>query len=159
MSKPPVAAILIPFAALGAMPASAQQAAADAGQSSFVGELMSIVIPLAFIVLVLFAVLRLAKRRFTATGQDAPLSVVQVLPLGPRERIVLLKSRTGRVFAVGVAGQSVNLITDLEPGDLAPAPVPANPGADAPDREKVFGLPLMPRDLFVSRRPKAHSAD
>lgn len=114
---------LLPVLALVSTPLMAAGAAPAAGQpTSFFGELLSIVVPLVFIILGLFAVLHFARRRYGLTGQDAPMSVVQVLPLGPRERIVLVKTRSGRVFAVGVAAQSVNLITDLDPADLLPVP-------------------------------------
>lgn len=92
---------------------------------SLFGELLGIVVPLILIILVLLAVLYFARRRFGLTGQDAPLSIVQILPVGPRERVVLVKSRSGRAFVVGVGAQSVTFITNVEPEDLAissPAP-------------------------------------
>lgn len=94
----------------------------DASSPSLFGELLGIVLPLAFIILGLLVVLKLARRRYGLTGQDAPLSVVQVLPVGPRERIVLVRTRAGRVLAVGVGAQSVTFLTDLETEDVAPAP-------------------------------------
>lgn len=87
--------------------------------SSLAGELMAIVLPLAFIIAGLVVVLRLVRRRYGLTGPDAPLSILQILPLGPRERLVLVKSRSGRVFTVGVAAQTVTFITDLEAEDVA----------------------------------------
>ena len=87
--------------------------------SSFAGELLAIVLPLAFIIAGLLVVLRLVRRRYGLTGSDTPLSILQILPLGPRERLVLVKSRSGRVFTVGVGAQSVNFITELDAGDLA----------------------------------------
>lgn len=98
---------------------AAAPAAADAArESSFVGELLAILVPLALIIVALFLVLRLARRRYGLTGQDAPLSILQILPVGPRERIVLVRARSGRVFTIGVGPQSVNFITDLNPADL-----------------------------------------
>ena len=79
---------------------------------------MGIVLPLVLIIVVLLAVLYLVRRRFGLTGQDAPLSVLQILPLGPRERLVLVRSRSGRIFTVGVAAQSVTLVTHLDAADL-----------------------------------------
>lgn len=129
--------------------AVAAPAATAEPNGSIFGELMSIVLPLAFIILILLAVLHLARRRYGMTGQDAPLSVVQILPVGPRERIVLLRTRGGRTFAVGVSGQSVNLVTELDPSDLAAQASPdaqESPIAPAPGKTKVFGLPLIRRD-------------
>ena len=82
---------------------------------------MAIVLPLAAVVAGLFVVLHLARKRYGITGRDASLSIVQVLPVGPRERIVLVRTRAGRVFAVGVGAQSLSLIAQLEPDDIAPS--------------------------------------
>lgn len=98
---------------------SAEAASDVPAASSFAGELLAIVLPLAFIIAGLLVVLRLVRRRYGLTGPDAPLSILQILPLGPRERLVLVKSRSGRVFTVGVAAQNVNFIADLSPDDLA----------------------------------------
>ena len=127
-------------AGLASFPAAAQQAAQDAGAGTFFGELVSIVVPLVLIILVLLAGLHFARRRYGMTAQDAPLSVVQILPVGPRERVVLVKSRAGRVFAIGVGAQSVTFITDLDIGDVAPestaavVPAPRSPSNIDGDR-------------------------
>ncbi|HEY4531047.1 MAG TPA: flagellar biosynthetic protein FliO [Luteimonas sp.] len=86
--------------------------------SSLAGELLAILLPLAFIIAGLLVVLRLVRRRYKLTGADAPLSILQILPLGPRERLVLVKARSGRVFTIGVGAQSVNFVTDLDPDDI-----------------------------------------
>lgn len=151
MSKPPFSAIALFIGSVTA-PVAAQTPSTVAQPVSFVGELVSIVVPLAFIILVLIAVLHLARRRYGISGQDAPLSVVQVLALGPRERIVLVRTRTGRVFAVGVGAQSVTLLTDLDPAELTPKSPPESDPDAATARPKVFGRSLIPRDLFGSQR-------
>lgn len=113
----------IPVALLvAAAPVHAQADATAAPETSFIGELLAIVVPLALIIIALLLVLRLARRRFRLTGQDAPLSVLQILPVGPRERLVLVKARSGRVFAIGVGAQTVTFITDLDPEELEPQP-------------------------------------
>lgn len=96
--------------------------------SSFAGELLAILLPLAFIIAGLLVVLRLVRKRYGLTGSDTPLSILQILPLGPRERLVLVKSRSGRVFTVGVGAQSVNFITELDAGDLASPEQPQGSG-------------------------------
>ncbi len=121
--------------ALATAAASAQAAAPVPPQPeatlSVAGEVLGIVLPLALIIVVLLAVLYFVRRRFGLTGQDAPLSILQILPVGSRERIVLVKSRSGRLFTVGVGTQSVTFITDLEQSDLEPpAARPVIPGAD-----------------------------
>lgn len=97
------------------------------GRISFLGELLSILIPLSLIIAGLWFTLRLVKRRYGLSGPDAPLSLVQVLPLGPRERLVLVKTRAGRVLAVGVSAHSVNLVADLDQADVAPSALPDVP--------------------------------
>jgi flagellar protein FliO/FliZ len=136
------------LAALAAAPAARAQAAAEAaGSGTFFGELLSILVPLVLIILVLLAGLHLARRRYGMTGQDAPLSVVQILPLGPRERIVLVRTRAGRVFAVGVASQAVSLVTELEAGDLLSPAAATDPRTETAVRPTLFGKPLIRRDF------------
>ena len=123
MSKRSLTAIpAILFLACGyAMSAEPVVAEAVPADSSFGAELLAILLPLAFIIVGLLVVLRLLRRRYGLTGPDAPLSILQILPLGPRERLVLVKLRSGRVFTVGVSAQSVNFVTDLDADDLVAA--------------------------------------
>lgn len=86
--------------------------------SSFATELLAILLPLAFIIVGLLFVLRMVRKRYGLTGSDTPLTILQILPLGPRERLVLVKARSGRVFTIGVAAQNVNFLTELSPQDL-----------------------------------------
>jgi len=95
---------------------------------SATGEVLGILLPLALIIVALFAVLYFVRRRFGLTGQDAPLTILQILPVGSRERVVLVKSRSGRLFVVGVGTQSVTLITNLEQSDIeTPAVAQSSP--------------------------------
>ena len=119
---------LPPAALLPAAGAAAPASAAATG-SSFVWELLAILLPLAFIIVCLLLLLRLLRRRFGLAGPDAPLSVVQVLPVGPRERIVVVRSRAGRAFAIGVSANAVTLVSTLDSEDLGPATAPAQDGA------------------------------
>lgn len=118
--------------------------AATQAKPSFIGELLAIVLPLAAVVAGLFVVLHLARKRYGITGRDASLSIVQVLPVGPRERIVLVRTRAGRVFAVGVSAQSLSLITQLEPDDIAPSVEDVKSASDP--------APLSSERLFKWRR-------
>lgn len=144
------------FVLMGALPlqAMAQDSAPVASGTSFLGELASIVLPLAFIILGLYGVLRLVRRRYGMTGQDAPLSVVQILPLGPRERLVLIRARGGRVLAVGVSAQMVRLVTELDADELQLPSIPdpsasSDAGANAANEGKTMAsAPLNPRDLL-----------
>ncbi len=106
-------------AALGLLLPSASAAAKAADAPSFLAEIASILLPLALIIAALVVVLMFARRRYGLSGRDAPLSVLQVLPVGPRERIVLLQTRAGRVLAVGVCAQKLSLIAQLDREDVA----------------------------------------
>ena len=129
--------------AAGSAIAAAPGAAVPA--PSYVRELLSIVLPLGFMILALLLVLRLLRRRYGMTGSGAHLSVLQILPVGPRERVVLLKTRAGRVLAIGVSAQSVNLITRLEQDDVAAGP---DTGTDPAEAARVAKSPL---DVLLRR--------
>lgn len=102
--------------------ALAADAAVPAPAPSYLRELLGIVMPLGFMILALLLVLRLLRRRYGMAGSNAHLTVLQILPVGPRERVVLLRTRAGRVLAIGVGAQSVNLIARLEQDDVATDP-------------------------------------
>lgn len=117
----PVAAQTSPDAAVGNAATAAPPAAAS---GSFLWDLVAVVVPLLLVIAGLFAVLYFARRRYKLTGRDAALSIVQVLPVGPRERVVVLRTRADRVFAIGVGPQSLNLIAELDTADIAVDPGP-----------------------------------
>lgn len=117
-----LAALLSPATALAFAPAAARPAApANVPEPpSFFLELLSIMLPVAVVLVGLVAVLYYLRKRHGLTARDNPLSVLQVLPVGPRERIVVLRTRSGRALAVGVGGQSMSLIAELDSADIAP---------------------------------------
>lgn len=128
MSKPILTAITAILSLASGTAVSAAPATDAPVASSFAGELLAIVLPLAFIIVGLLVVLRLVRKRYGLTGADAPLSILQIIPLGPRERLVLVKARSGRVFTIGVGTQSVNFITELNADDIASPDRPEVPG-------------------------------
>src|SRR5262245_49844311 len=96
-----------PWAALAAAaPAAASTAksaaaAAPAAQPpSVFFEFVAILLPVAVVLGGLVAVLYYLRKRHGLTARDAPLSILQILPIGPRERIVVLRTRGGRAIAV-----------------------------------------------------------
>lgn len=116
--------------AAAALPATTAPATATAASGSFLWDLMAVVVPLLLIIACLVAVLYFARRRYKLTGRNAPLAIVQVLPVGPRERLVVVRTRADRVFAIGVGPQSLNLIAELDPADIALEPTtPATPSS------------------------------
>ena len=131
MSKRSITAITAILSLASGTAMSAGAVPGVPASSSFAGELLAIVIPLAFIIAGLLVILHMVRKRYGLTGPDAPLSILQILPLGPRERLVLVKSRSGRVFTVGVAAQNVSFITDLDEADIA---VPGPPDDASPQK-------------------------
>ncbi len=113
-------------------PVAATASAAPPGDTPYIWELLAILLPLAFIIVCLLVLLRVLRKRFGLTGPETPLSVVQVLPVGPRERIVVLRSRAGRAFAVGVSAGAVTLISSLDTEDLGPTADDSLPPQSAP---------------------------
>ena len=134
--------LLLPLFALawaGRASASATPTPPVATGSSYVWELLAILLPLAFIILCLLLLLRLLRRRFGLAGPDAPLTVVQVLPVGPRERLVVVRSRAGRAFAIGVSANAVTLVSTLDEDDLAAPAAPASSPEEArPQRASLL---------------------
>ncbi|WP_024891899.1 FliO/MopB family protein [Luteimonas huabeiensis] len=127
-------------------PCAARAAAAPPTASpTFWGELLAILVPLAFIIVALLLALRHIRRRYGFTGQDAPLSVVQILPVGPRERVVLVRARSGRVLAIGVGAQSVGLIAELDAEDIAPPPGQPAAAPDPAARRTFLDLMRRPQ--------------
>lgn len=122
-----------PHATLGLLAACSPLAAhaaapAAADGSSFAADVIAVLVPLALVIGVLVAVLFYARRRYRLTGSDAALSVVQILPVGPRERVVVVRTRNDRYLAVGVGAQALSLIAELDPLDVTLDPPPSSAG-------------------------------
>lgn len=115
----------------GAIAAPAPQVAAS---GSFLWDLVAVLVPLLLVIAGLCAVLYFARRRYKLTGRDAALSIVQVLPVGPRDRVVVLRTRANRVLAIGVGPQSLNLIAELTIADIG---LDAEPPTEPADRNTL----------------------
>lgn len=114
-----------------------------------VADILGIVLPLIFVIAGLLVVLQLLRRRYGLTGSDAALTVVQILPVGPRERVVLVRTRAGKILALGVAGQSVNLLTQLDDADVGPL---KNMSAEASGPSAMAERLSRWRDSFPAKR-------
>lgn len=100
-------------------PLAAHAAVPAAEGGSIAADVVAVLIPLLLVIAVLVAVLFYARRRYRLTGAGAALSVVQILPVGPRERVVVVRTRNDRYLAVGVGAQALSLIAELDPLDVA----------------------------------------
>src|SRR5690606_21245374 len=111
MSKRSLIAITTILSLASGTVMSAEAVSEAPAPTSFAAELLAILLPLAFIIIGLLLVLRLVRRRHGVTGPDAPLSILQIVPLGPRERLVLVKARSGPGLTGGGGARSGNLAT------------------------------------------------
>lgn len=93
--------------ALVLAPAACAQGEAPA--TSFLSLLLPL---LAVLGTLLVALVWLNRSRGLYRG-DGPLKIVQVLPVSPRERVVVLESRRG-LMVVGVASGRVSLLSTLD---------------------------------------------
>lgn len=101
-----------------ALPARAAVPAAG-GTGAVAVDVIAVLVPVLLVIAVLVALLFYARRRYRLTGSSAALSVVQILPVGPRERVVVVRTRNDRYLAVGVGAQTLSLIAELDPRDVA----------------------------------------
>jgi flagellar biosynthetic protein FliO len=99
-------------------------ASTGAGGAELWSSLLVTLLALAFVLALAWLLLRLLKRATTLRGADGqvPWQVVQALPLGGRERLVIVR-RGAREYVLGVTPASVSLIDQRAPGDAErPAP-------------------------------------
>ena len=111
-----VATLLSPSIATAAesvLPAGSFESA-----GSFVSVVISLAAVLALILLVGWVMNRLQRVR---RGGSATLEVIDVLPVGPKEKILLLRAGDKQVL-LGMAPGSISPLAEIEPaGDLADA--------------------------------------
>ncbi|QTD45494.1 flagellar biosynthetic protein FliO [Ottowia testudinis] len=91
--------------------ASAPAAAGGAMGAGLWSSLLVTVLALAFVLALAWLFLRLLKRATTLRSADgrAPPQVVQAVPLGGRERLVVVRDG-GHEYVLGVTAASVSLI-------------------------------------------------
>jgi len=83
-------------------------------------SLLMLLVVLAAIPLALWAVKRLQTLQPAGRG-PRPLSVAAQLPLGARERVVLVRVQD-RLLVLGVTPQQITLLTEADPAAMPPAP-------------------------------------
>ena len=77
-------------------------------------EIAAILIPLALLLIIALAALIYFNRRRMLFPGHGPLSIEQVLSIGPRERIVVLKAKD-QLLVIGVTSEQITLLTRLDP--------------------------------------------
>jgi len=92
--------------------------AADADPPPLGGSLVSLIVPLLAVVFALAALWWMWHRYSGKGGSSGPLRIVQVIAVGPRERVLVVDHDTQR-FMLGVTQTSITLIADLGPKNAA----------------------------------------
>jgi len=87
-------------------------AAADADPSPLGAPLISLIVPLLAVVFALAALWWMWHRYSGKSATSGPLRIVQVIAVGPRERVLVVDHDTQR-FMLGVTQTSITLIADL----------------------------------------------
>lgn len=111
-----------PFAALFLSPVAFAQTSGVPGPGVSSGSLLQGLFGLILVIGLLWAVLY-AMRRFggaSLSGKTAGMRVVSVLPIGPRERIMLLEVQDSWIV-VGVSPAGMRTLHTLPRGELPPA--------------------------------------
>lgn len=97
----------------------------DSAVGTALSGLLGTLLALAFVLVLAFGALRLMRawqQRSSGSGlADGGLRFVRALPVGPRERIVIVEV-DGERMLVGVSAGSVTLLTRLAPLAAAPEP-------------------------------------
>jgi flagellar protein FliO/FliZ len=116
----------VPLALLLPLIAQAQAQTPAAAPAPQGPSLLPLVLALVFVLALIPAAVWLLKRMGAGTATSAAgLRVVAQLPLGTRERIVVVEAGD-RWLLLGVTATSINRIGTLPKGALPQAPTPAN---------------------------------
>jgi flagellar protein FliO/FliZ len=124
----------VPTAAVCGAAALCDVATAQAAPGVEVADLSTMIVSLALVVGFIFVAAFVAKRMpFTLGGRAAgPLKVLAALPLGPKERLVLVQAR-GEELLIAVSPAGVfNVGAVPSAASPAPAALARSAGGDAP---------------------------
>lgn len=95
-------------------------------------SLLSLVVPLLAVVFALAALWWMLRRHSGKGGSAGPARIVQVIAVGPRERILVIDHDSQRLM-LGVTQSKISLLADLGPKDAAkiPAITSSSPNTNA----------------------------
>lgn len=121
--------------------ASTANAAAEATQPAPGSSLMELVLPMLAVVFALAALWWAVRRHGGRSASSGPARIVQVLAVGPRERVLIVDHDTQR-FMLGVTPTAINLLARLGGKDAAKNPENAtlSPDVGANERSVNDGL-------------------
>lgn len=105
----------------------AEPVASESGAS-----LVGLVLPLLTVVFALAALWWVMRRQGGRSAAAGPARIVQIMAVGPRERILIVDHDTQRLM-LGVTPTAISLLAHLEPKDAAknPANASASPNEHA----------------------------
>jgi flagellar protein FliO/FliZ len=111
-------------AAILALASSSPALAADGGGGGALGELLAVTLALGVVCLLAFICLlglkRLQGAAAAAPGSPSELRFVRALPVGARERLVVVRGR-GRTLLLGVTAGSIAVLDAEDGGEEASA--------------------------------------
>lgn len=114
----------------------ATEAAADAAESAPGASLMELVLPMLAVVFALAALWWAVRRQGGRGASAGPARIVQVLAVGPRERVLIVDHDTQR-FMLGVTPTAINLLARLDGKDAAKNRASASLSAEEESRERT----------------------
>lgn len=100
-------------------------AAAESVASTPEASLLGLVLPLLTVVFALAALWWVMRRQGGRGATAGPARIVQIMAVGPRERILIIDHDAQRLM-LGVTPTAIRLLAHLEPKDAAKNPVNAS---------------------------------
>ena len=82
------------------------------------GSVLGLIVPLLTVAFALAALWWIMRRNSGRSGAAGPLRIVQVLAVGPRERVIVV-DHASRRFMLGVTPSTINVLADLDGKDAA----------------------------------------
>lgn len=82
------------------------------------GSVLGLIVPLLTVAFALVALWWIMRRNSGRSGAAGPLRIVQVLAVGPRERVIVV-DHASRRFMLGVTPSTINVLADLDGKDAA----------------------------------------
>ncbi len=114
----------------------ATDAAADAVEPAPGASLMELVLPMLAVVFALAALWWAVRRQGGRGASAGPARIVQVLAVGPRERVLIVDHDTQR-FMLGVTPTTINLLARLDGKDAAKNRASASLSAEEEAQERT----------------------
>ncbi len=100
---------------------------AHAASAAFAGEVLRTIVALGIVLVAMVLSLFLVKKLRALPTQNGRLKIIEVLPLGAKERIAIV-SVDGQELLIGIAAEQISLLTTMKP--TKPMDRAVEPGVD-----------------------------